>query len=77
MDLLARFSASREKIRWLPRDMMLSSRALLRMLTAPIPLTRTALARCRPASPQFSGFSPRRFRVFHDTTRLKVPYCAR
>ena len=36
-----------------------------------------SLARCRPASPQFSGFSPRRFRVFHDTTRLKVPYCAR
>src|SRR6516165_1560924 len=27
-----------------------------------------SLARCRPTSPQFSGFSPRRFRVFHDTT---------
>jgi len=32
-----------------------------------------SFGRCRAAWRQFSGFSPRRFRVFHDTNTLEVP----
>ena len=33
-----------------------------------------SFVRHRAAWREFSGFSPRRFRVFHDTNRQKVPY---
>ena len=32
-----------------------------------------SFGRCRTAWRQFSAFSPRRFRVFHDTNTLEVP----
>ena len=77
MDLLARFSASREKNQMATAGHDAEFAGVIADADSSHTSYPRSLARCRPASPQFSGFSPRRFRVFHDTTRLKVPYCAR
>ena len=76
MDLLARFSASREKTLATAGHDAEFAGVIAHADSSHTSYPRS-LARYRPASPQFSGFSPRRLRVFHDTNRLKVPYCAR